>query len=384
MPIVAACPYCPTRVKVPDHLLGTSFGCPKCGNCFTVTPAESLPARQPAAPPPAAPRPTAPAQPPPPAADAPWWVTSDPVAVPAPAPPEPPPPPAPTVPSPIVPAYTPPVDFPELSAPSSSTSPGWINVWGALAFALTALALLLAAFTLPRWLTISFTALGLLLGVVGVLASLERLKMKDAVWLVLGGGGSGVLLFVTLVRPGWINDRWGMDFAVPEPDRNKLTMVSRDNPSEDKELPSGDRVDAQTHAIRQGDVLVRVESASVERVLDKEPPILLIALSIANAGQLHNVTYHGQAGGEQRAVVRDSRGKELQRRDLGDKAKKTGQIGTVTLLPTHEVKDVLAVEAPWSGTENVEVDLPSAAWGCEGVCKFTIPGAFIVRKNRGK
>jgi hypothetical protein len=283
----------------------------------------------------------------------------------------------------MVPAYTPPVDYPEPAAPSTSASPAWINVWGVLAFTLIALALLLAAFTLPRWLTIACAALGLLLGVVGVLASLERLKIKDIVWLAVGGGGNALLLLIVLVRPGWVNDRWGMDFAVPPPDRNTQKMVSRDNKSEVRELTTGDRVDAQANAIRQGDILVRVEGAIVDRVQDKESPVLLITLHLANVGQLHNITYHGQAGGEARAVVRDSRGKELQRRDLGERAKKLGQIGTVTILPTHEVKDVLAVEAPWSGTDNVEVDLPSSAWGSEGVCKFTVPATFIVRKNRG-
>jgi hypothetical protein len=111
---------------------------------------------------------------------------------------------------------------------------------------------------------------------------------------------------------------------------------------------------------------------------------LLIALHIANVGPLHNVIYHGQASGEHPAIVRDSRGKELPRRDLGDGAKKAGQVGTVSILPLHDVKDLLAVEAPWSGTAHMEVDLPAAAWEREGICKFTIPATFIVRKNRGK
>lgn len=284
----------------------------------------------------------------------------------------------------MVPAYTPPLDFPEPSAPSSSALPGWINAWGAIAFTLTALALLLAAFTLPRWLTISFAALGLLLGLAGILAQREQWRIKDGLWLALGGGGSGLLLLAALFRPGWVNDRWGMDFVVPEPDRNTQMMVSRDNQSEIKELKGGERVDARTHAIRQGDVFVRVESAVVERVQEKDPPVLLITLHIANVGPLRNIPYHGQAGGETHAVVRDSRGKELQRRDLGERAKKAGQVGAVTILPTHEIKDALAVEAPWSGTAEVEVDLPASAWGNEGVCKFTLPEAFIVRKNRGK
>jgi hypothetical protein len=251
--------------------------------------------------------------------------------------------------------------------------PEWINVWGVFAFSLAALAMLLAAF--------AFAGVGLLLGLIGLAARPDEWKIKDAVWLALGGGGCGVLLLVGLVRPAWLSDRWAFDFRVPEPDANKLLMVSRDNTTEVKELRADDRVDAATHAIRQGDVLLRVESAVVERQTPKEPPVLLISLHIGNVGPLHMLTYRGQAGGSQGAVVRDSRGKELPRGDLGAEAPKLGQIGTVTFLPMHEVKDLLAVEAPWEGTAHVEVDLPSAAWGREGVCKFTIPADFISRRK---
>jgi hypothetical protein len=161
-------------------------------------------------------------------------------------------------------------------------------------------------------------------------------------------------------------------------------MVSRDNRDEGKELSGGDRVDAQTHAIRQGDLLIRVDSAVVERVPGQDQPVLLVALYVANVGPLHDVIYYGQARVEHPAIVRDSRGKEVPRRDLGERAKKAGQVGKVRILPLHDVTDLLAVEAPWSGTAHVEVDLPAAAWGREGVCKFTIPAPFIVRKNRGK
>jgi hypothetical protein len=244
--------------------------------------------------------------------------------------------------------------------------------------------MLLAALTLPRFLTIFFAGLGFLLALAGAVAPREEWKNKDMVWLGLGGVGSGMLLLLALFRPDWVNDRWGMYVAVPEPDRNKQIMVSRDNQTEVKELRGDDRVDAQIHAIRQGDMLIRVESAVVDRVPGQDQPVLLIALHIANVGQLHLITYHGQASGEHAAVLRDSRGKELPRRDLGDQAQKAGQIGTVSILPIHEVKDLVSAEVPWSGTAHVEVDLPAAAWGREGVCKFTILATFILHKNRSK
>lgn len=255
--------------------------------------------------------------------------------------------------------------------------PEWINPWGVFAFALAGLVMLLAAFALPRWLVLSCAGLGLLLGLIGLAVRPDEWKFKDVAWLALGGGSCTLLLLAGLSRPGWLSDRWAIDFVVPELDGNKQLMVSRDNDKEIKELHGDERVDAATHAIRQGDLLLRVESAVLTRVTGNDPPILLITLHIGNVSPVHMLTYHGQAGGSQSVVVRDSRGKELSRRELGAENKKLGQLGNATVLPLHDVKDLLAVEAPWSGTAHVEVDLPSAAWGREGVCKFTIPSTFI-------
>jgi hypothetical protein len=274
--------------------------------------------------------------------------------------------------------------FPNVPPPAPAAGPGWSNAGGAIALFLASLGLLGARFTLPRLAIIALAGLGVLVGLAGAVAARAQWQIKDTVWLCLGAGGNVLLLALALFLPGWLNARWAMDFAVPEPDLNRQVMVSRDNQSEVKELTGSERVNAEDNAIRQGDILVRVESAAISRLQEKGPPLLLLTLHVANVGHLHNVTYHGQARGAQGAVVRDSRGKELPRRDLGAQAKKAGQVGTVVVLPTHEVKDVLVVEAPWSGTAFVELDLPASTWGRGGVCQFTIPASFITSRGRHK
>jgi hypothetical protein len=381
MPFITACSFCPNKLKVPDQSLGASLRCPKCGNYFTVAPAELAPAKPPSRPP--VTEEVRAASPPQTSSSAPlpWWVETPPTAAPAPVSPAPPQPLAPPVP-----AVAPTLLFPEPPRPRpSSTLPNWINAWGVLAFFFAALALLVAAFALARFLSISLAVVGLATGLAGVLAQREEWHLKDSVWLALGGGGSGLLLLLALFAPSWLSVRWGMDFDVPETDRNKQMLVSRDNRTEVKELLSGDRVDAETNAIRQGDIFVRVESAVVERPSEKEQPALVITLHIANVGQLYNVAYHGQASGKHPAVVRDSRGKELQRRDWAAKDKKKPHpLGEVSILPTHEVKDLVVCETPWSGTAQLELDLPAAAWGREGVCRFTISTSFLLHKERSK
>jgi hypothetical protein len=355
--------------------MGACLCCPKCGSSFTVVPASPAPTE-----PPPAVKPSPAPPPPPPAAEQPWWVVAAPAAAVAPAPPPPPvekQPPAATVRPPA-----PQLVLPQLPPPSSSSVPEWINAWGALVFFFAAVALVLATLSLPRSLSGTCAGVGLLLGLAGVAARREERKVRDLVWLVLGGGGCGVLLLVVLLRPGWLNDLWVMDFEVPEPDRNKQILVSRNNDAEIKELHDGERADAAAQAIRHGDVLVRIESATVERLAEADRPVLLVKLHVGNVGQLHLRTYRGQAGGEQPATARDSLGQELPRRELGAQAARLGQAGTVSLLPEHDVEDLVAVEAPWPGTAHVELDVPAAAWGGEGVCKFTIPNAFLVQTKR--
>lgn len=360
MPFITACPFCPNKLKVPDQSLGASLRCPKCGNYFTVAPSE-LAARNPVRPPSAGGHAAAPASPP---------AAASPLA-------------AFPVPAPTTPA-APASFFPEPPVSSSSSLPAWINGWGAIAFFLASLGLLFAAFTFPRLVTISLAALAFLVSLAGVLPSIPEWKTKDGVWLLLGGGASALLLLLSLLRPGWLNSRWGMDFAVPEPDKNKQVLVSRDGKTIVRDLSGGEWVDADTNAIRQGDLFIRVESVVVDRVLEKDQPGLLITLQITNESQLHQVLYRGQASGESSAIVRDSRGKELQQRNPGPGAKKSLPIKTASILPFHDLKDFLLFEPPWSGTGHLELELPAAAWGREGVCKFKIPQTFVVHKVRNQ
>jgi hypothetical protein len=366
MPFLTACPFCPARMKVPDQWLGASLCCPKCGSNFTAAPVEPAPARgsvrPPAgsAPPRAAPQRVAAAQ-----------------ALPA-----PPASPAPPAPGPAAAAVVPEPLPPTAPLPEPDAGPGWINTWGVIAFFLAGLGVLLAGLSFPRWLTLTLAGLGLPVALAGVVAAQGSWRTRDRVWLSLGGGGSAALLVLALSLPSWLNTRWGMDFAVPEPDRDQQLAVSRDNKAVVKELAGEDWVDAETNAVRQGDVLVRVEGAAVDWLPGSDRPVLLVTLHVANVGPLRPVPYDGQGGGQHPAVLRDGRGTELARRDLGSQARKAGQVHTVSVLPTHEVQDVVASEPPWPGSDRVDLELPAAAWGGQGVCKFRIPKTFIIHKRR--
>jgi hypothetical protein len=365
MPFLAACPFCPNKVKVPDHLLGASLRCPRCGDYFTVAPEDLVPTKTAQDSVPVQARPaTKPA-------------LSPSVAL----PPLAPPPPPMRVPPAAV-DFTPASFAPE---PDDETRSGWVHPWGGFAFFLAGVAWLLAAFALPRYVVLPLAGIGFLVSLAGLFTARERLRTSDLAWLGLGGGGNVLLLLLAAVLPSWLNNRWGRDFDVPEPDRNQQVLVSRDGKTVARDLSGTDWVEADKNAIRQGtDVLIRVESAVIDRLADKEQPALLVTLHVGNVGQLHDLLYHGQAEGQYPATAHDSRRQELPRRAPSPQAKKTGQMDTISLLPLHSAKDLLVFDAPWPGTEYVDLELPAAAWGREGTCKFRIPRTYILHKGRTK
>jgi hypothetical protein len=250
-----------------------------------------------------------------------------------------------------------------------------------MGFFLAAVALLFASFAYLRLLTIPLSGLGLVVSLVGVLATPSPLAKKDFGWLSAGAGVSILVLVLGLFLPSWLSDQWAMDFAVPEPDLNQQFLVTPDNKQVVKQLTEDDWADTGQYAVRQGDILVRVESAVVDHLPTGDEPALLITLRLANVGQLHSVMYHGQADGQYVPIVRDSRGKDLARRDLGGEARQAGQVRTVTLYPGREVKDLLVFVVPWPGTGYVKLEIPAAAWGRNGVCKLQIPRSSIIYKH---
>jgi hypothetical protein len=128
--------------------------------------------------------------------------------------------------------------------------------WGMAAFVLAVLALLLASLVGVRWLTLTLSALGALVALMGIPATGTARESKDRVWLALGGILSGVVLCLTLFVPGLINDFWSLDVAVPETDPNQLVLVPHNQPRDPgRSMAADDWADTVKEATRQGDLL---------------------------------------------------------------------------------------------------------------------------------
>jgi hypothetical protein len=82
------------------------------------------------------------------------------------------------------------------------------------------MALLLTAFHLSRVWTLPLAGLGMLLCLLGFLATADDRKPKNALWLALAEGMSLAVLLTVWFWPHWLNPRWRIDFDVPGPDLN--------------------------------------------------------------------------------------------------------------------------------------------------------------------
>jgi len=263
--------------------------------------------------------------------------------------------------------------------PTVLQTPDWVNVWGLCAVTMTTAGWLLAGVGLARWPAILLSALGLLVVVLGVFASqwngpatCHEHKGRDSSWLLLGGTMSLVILASALFAPQWLNSRWEMDFAVAAPNADQLLLVSLEGETTVKKLRDSDWADADQGAIQQGDVRVRIEWARVTAASSKDgaSPSLLIGVSIVNAGFLRRIPYEGANSAAHVCRLRDNAGNEY-------RPQRSPRAIITMLQPTQTVEDVLAFEPPPPSVPYLELELPAAAWGTEGTCRFRIPRKMI-------
>jgi hypothetical protein len=278
---------------------------------------------------------------------------------------------------------------PRASAAANSRIPPRINPWGLAAVTLATLALLFASLIGWWWLTLSLSALGLAAVLVGLVALREAGRVRDRVWLSFGGVLSGAVLSLALLAPGVLNGVWEIDFSVPGRDPDQLLVVSRDQPEEGKPLGEGEGAEASTDAIRQGDLLLRVQAVQVGRLPEQEASPspakhLLIRLRLNNLGHERTISFEGFSNGKHRPIITNDRGRSLAFRDQRHRKRARGAVvfesaarpRTVPLGPTRRVDVLLVFAAPASESERLKLELPAAAWGGKGVCRFRITRLF--------
>jgi hypothetical protein len=274
-----------------------------------------------------------------------------------------------------------PGDFEEDGSPAD-----WVNPLGLAAFCFAVLALLLASVVAMRILTITLSAMGIVVVVLGFWLSRNDRQIKDWIWLALGGTISGGVLLLALWSPQVINSRWAIDFAVTPSDPNQQVLIPRDYPrDEGRPVSAEEWVDAATEAIRQNDLFIRVDSVEADRLPDKgDTRYLLVHLRLSNSGQGRTIALAGFSRDQHVPVLRDDSGHAYpfleQRRGRkiikGPVVYEVPDAKTLRVPPSRLVDYLLVFAAPPDKVGALNLEVPASAWDRTGVCKFRCPGYF--------
>lgn len=269
--------------------------------------------------------------------------------------------------------------------------PSWISPWGTVTWIVAVLAVFQAAVLGFWWLTICLAIVGIGLLGSGIWATAGNRRLRDWVWFALGGGLCIAVLVVSLAMPGLMNRQWAIDTAAPRVDPDAPVIVGRDMALEEgKRASADDWADALTHAIRQEDLLVRVESVKIGTLPGKgDTSYFLIHLRLANCKQLQTITVDGFQSEPNRPTLTSESGRShafveqrLRKRAKGpavfEASARAVDLSTGdSLAGSGDRQDYLLVFASPPGLfEPVKLEVSASAWGRKGTCRFRIPRSF--------
>lgn len=256
------------------------------------------------------------------------------------------------------------------------------SLWAAAAFILAALALFQGAVIGIRAISISMAGLGVVLALIGyVVVALGARSRPGFSWLHAGAGSSALVLLATLFFPTLVNRRWAIDFAVPEPDPQAQVVVPRTAPlTQGKPHKADEWPDATTEAVRQHEVVVRVDGVKTDVVNGRKA--LLVHVRIANSGRGEQVTFEGFDQVNHKPTLKDGAGASYAL--LEQKPRKYNAGGPIEFetraWTPKAVKPILDVQLvfapPPAGSAPYKLELPASAWGREGTCRLLLPESF--------
>jgi hypothetical protein len=340
MPFVAECIFCHRKLRAPDHAVGWSVPCPRCGNSFTlVASADGAPASDAVLPPLAEP-------------------------------------------GPIVAAATRPLPQ---SAPPAPVQPRRISPLGAAAFCLGSLALVSASLPLLDALTVPLAGAGAVLGLLGI--TFAQGSGRGMLLPALGSLVSVPVLVLGLLWPTVLNPTRMPGGATSGPDGGQLLAIPI---GKEEGRPAGDMqdpewVDAGKESVQQGDVRVRVVSAVVKTPELRQAPAgvarsrcLLIGIRVYNIGAERRIEYAswGEAPSDpatDQPELRDNAGRLYPLHSFGPAASIVGHVRRAGVKPASFINDVLAFEPVATDVEYLRLELPAAACGGTGKLRFQIP-----------
>ncbi len=185
-----------------------------------------------------------------------------------------------------------------------------INSWGAIGLLSATFGLLSAVLIGSRSLTIGIAGVGIACTASGMLLEFYRHKNRAWGWLTFGALMCLATLGVTVFAGGLLNSYWGMDAAVPVSDPHLMVVVPRDAPrGVSRPLLQDDCADGVKEAIRQDDVVIRLNAVRLGSVLGKpETNFLLVEIRLSSGGNERILPFEGFDKNYHRPVLKDGAG----------------------------------------------------------------------------
>jgi hypothetical protein len=250
---------------------------------------------------------------------------------------------------------------------------------------------LLAAVPPLDLLTVPLSGLAVLLGAIG----LARAPAASGRSFVPGLAGMLVglpVLVLSLFWPDLLNPAHSALWGAARPDAAQpLAVPIHRGKGEVVVAPeTPEWIDASTEAVEQGDLRVRVLSATVRppdfkdatRKRGTRERCLLVAVRVYNVGAERRFEYvswgNDEPGSREQSLLSDSLGNEYRLRTFADGAEVTGHLHRATLSPGGHVDDVLVFEPVPTSVEYLRLGLPAGTCGGTGTLKVQIPRSMIV------
>jgi hypothetical protein len=277
------------------------------------------------------------------------------------------------------------------------------NSLGVAALVLGIIAFLICWIPFVNLLGMPLSALGLLLGLIGVLVALTR-KGTGIGYPIAGSAVSGLALFIAIVITGAFASgiKGAADALTRETDRRNATnQTAAGNASSEQGVPitaPGPSRPAEEWApadvpVRQGDVQVRVVGVRVGKVPLRDSyggetgqsrdVLLMIEVELTNLGETRKVEYRTWGGRAMsfgtRMSLTDNFGNRYKVVNFGLGDEVGGSVESGSIYPAASIRDVLVFEQPIGRTEHLNLELPATQFGGEGMIRIRIPASMIRR-----
>ncbi len=288
---------------------------------------------------------------------------------------------------------------------------------GISALVLGILAFLLCWVPLLGAVTLPVSALGALLGAIGIVISLTR---KGAgIGFPIAGTAVSVLALViafTMTSAMVAGIRAATDAMTEAYDEHNVTnqelVDQRTGTRQDDtgDVDVGDETSMRTRVapsetewamadspVKQGDVQFQVARAKVDYVLVSDPmsmsdepsrsnnPQLLIAITLTNLSVTKKLDYRTWAGRSMSferdfATLEDNFGNTYKRVNFGFTSTPVGRTESSSIFPNKTITDVLIFEPPIDAAEHLDLELPAKNFGGTGMIRIRIAMTMVEQK----